>query len=281
MSNYWATPQEHNENVRRQRAFEQGITTEQPKQETKEETLKVEVPTVVLPDGTSVPVDEYDPYAQRRKELETQELANNVLKSISTSLTPPATPPTKTTEEEKPIIPAFNPLEFTEEDIVDETTEKVAGHFNQFVQQTQQVQETQAQNLNKLITSVDELVNSINTKNLEDNIETVSKRTGFSREELFDANAETNIDNPEHVATYLIGRKAMEEEAKKKAEEADEERKRQAAGVKGTSNNGSEGEGQVVTIAGQGQYVVQDKPKDIDYNSVDEIVKHFDFRPVQ
>ena len=280
MTNAWGTPAQHREDIARQAAFERGTASPPPEktEEAKTEAPTVEVPTVLLPDGTSVPVDQYDPYAQQRKELETKDIVNQVLTTISSGLQPAQKE--EEPKEEEPIVPPFEPITFSEEDMVDETTQVLAQHVNTFAGMTNEQLADVKRGQQEVLGAVDKLVTSLNTRKLEDDIEKVAERTGFTRDELIAGNAETNIDDPEAVATYLIGKKAMEEEAKEKAKEADEQRKAQMTGVRGTTGN-AEGGGTVVQIPGQGQYTVHEKPKDLDYTDVNEIVKHFDFRPTQ
>ena len=242
MSNYWGTQAEHAADVRRQIARERGETlgdeTTQTKTEESTETPKVEVATVVLPDGTQVPVDQYDPYQEQRKDLEAKnQQTDGVLAFLKSQGI--GQPGEETKKEEKPETPTYTPLEFSDDEMTDETTQAITGHINQFAgMTTEQITEI-AKGQQKLTDDLGKLVKNLNNRYLDDDLAKVAAQTGFSREELIAANAETGIDDPNQVATYLAGKKAQEDAAKKKAEDADAERKRQAAGITGTTGGGT------------------------------------------
>lgn len=240
MSNYWGTPAEHNADVRRQVARERGETvpekTETKTEETTE-TLKVEVPTVVLPDGTQVAVDQYDPYAEQRKELDAQRSQTDGILAFLKSQGSEGSETEPKTEE--PETPSFKSLEFDNDELTDETTQFLARHINEFTGHTNSQFAELAKGQQKLTDDLGKLVKNLNNRYLEDDLAKVAAQTGFSREELIAANAETGIDDPNQVATYLAGKQAQEDAAKKKTEEADAERKRQAAGITGTTGGGT------------------------------------------
>ena len=271
MSNAWGTPSEHSADVRRQVARERGETPPaETKPEESTETPKVEAPTVILPDGTQVAVDQYDPYQQQRTELEAQRNQNegilSFLKSqgIGTSEDASSTP-------EEPETPSFTPIAFSEDEMIDAPVQQIAGHINEFAGMTHEQIASIAKGQQKLTDDLGKLVKTLNTRYLEDDLAKVSARTGFSRDVLIAANSETGIDDPEMVATYLSGKAAQEEAAKKKAEEADAERKRQAAGITGTTGSG--------TGTGTGAPGADERQR-IDYTKAEEVAKHFKFGAV-
>lgn len=242
MSNAWGTPAEHAADVRVQMARDRGETPPETPTQTKTEespkTFKVEVPTVVLPDGTQVAVDQYDPYQEQRKDLEAKnQQTDGILAFLKSQGI--GQPGEETKKEEAPETPTYTPLEFSEDDMIDETTQAIAGHLNEFTGHTSEQMAEMAKGQQALRTDFDKLVKALNNRNLEEDLAKVSAQTGFSREELIAANAETGIDDPNQVATYLAGKRALEDTAKKKAEEADTERKRHAAGITGTTGGGT------------------------------------------
>lgn len=241
MSNRWGTQAEHAADVRRQIALERGETPPAETSQTKteeNEPLKVEVPTVVLPDGTQVAVDQYDPYSEQRRELEAQRNQNEGILAFLKNQNV-GQPGEEQKTEEEPEAPTFKPLEFSDDEMVDETTQTITGHLNEFAGYTNEQIAAIAKGQQKLTDDLGKLVKNLNNRYLEDDLAKVSAQTGFSREELIAANEATGIDDPNDVATFLTGKKAQEDAAKAKAEEADAERKRQAAGITGTTGGGT------------------------------------------
>lgn len=244
MSNAWGTPAEHAADVRVQIARDRGEpppnTTTQTKTEESTETFKVEVPTVFLPDGKQVPVDQYDPYEQQRQELEAKNQQTDgvlaFLKSQGVGGISEGDPPSK---EEASKTPTFKNLEFDDAEMVDETTQQIAGHFNEFAGYTSEQIAEIVKGQKTLQDDLGKLVKALNNRHLEEDLAKVSAQTGFTREELIATNAEKGIDDPNDVAIYLAGKRALEDAAKKKVEDAEVERKRQAAGITGTTGGGT------------------------------------------
>lgn len=273
MSDAWGTPQEHNKDVEAQIAREQGrtITTETTTEtdETTEDSMKFDKPTVVLPDGTHVAVEEYDPYKTERDSI-IQEKGR--VEGLWSALEKRTQAPEGTSEgdpepEKKPL---FNPIEFNEEEqVIGETDKVLASGLNNLGHVFTEMQSGNEEKITEIADNVNKLVKVVNNRFLEDELDKVSARTGFTREELIQANDETGIDSPEQVATYLRGKAAEEEAAQKAEEDAAKERRSKASGINGTSSGGE----------GTGIGNPNERPK-IDYTNPVEVGKHFNFSPV-
>lgn len=270
MSNYWGTPQDHNKDVRRQIAFEKGETVDESttSTETKEdETFQPEVPTVVLPDGTRVKVDEYDPYVKEREELQADKFrTEGVLAVLRNQGQQNDTGTEQPTQEEE--TPAWKPFEFGDDEMPNETDLKLAGHLNEFGEQVGERFVDISKGQTSLAEAVKDLASAVNSRFLEDDLRNISVRTGFSREQLIQANEETGIDDPNMVATYLKGKQAEADALKQKTDDADDERKRQASGVTGTTGGG----GGVEDTRDRGK-----NPPKIDYTDPAQVSQHFQF----
>lgn len=271
MSNLWGTPQDHNRDVNRQIAFEKGETDTESttSTETKEdETFQPEVPTVVMPDGTRVKVDEYDPYVKEREELQAEKFRTEGVLAVLRNQGQQNGNGTEQSNQEEEETPAWKPFEFGEDEMPNETDLKLAGHFNEFGEEVGERFQSIAKGQTSLTEAVKDLANAVNTRFLEDDLRNISARTGFSREQLIQANEETGIDDPNMVATYLKGKQAEEDALKQKTDEADEERKRQASGVTGTTGGG----GGVENTRDKGK-----NPPKIDYTDPAQVSQHFQF----
>jgi len=272
MSDAWGTPMDHEKTVAARRAAELGgnIPTETKTAEgSTEETFKVEVPTVVLPDGSKVKVDEYDPYAKERENLIKEQ--ENIIAEKGRidgvlSLLPKQG---QEDPDEKEPEPLFKPIEFNEEEqVVGETDKILATGLNGLGEVISEIKTGNTEEMREIKETVNKLANVVSNRFLEDELNTISARTGFTKEELIAANEESGIDNPALVATYLKGKKAEEEAARAAEEEAAKERIRQASGITGTTSGGGTGTGDP-----------NERPK-IDYTKPEEVAKHFNFAPV-
>lgn len=269
MSNAWGTPSEHNKNVREAIRYERGDPIPDDKEPSAEpdkpEIPKVEIPTVVLPDGSTVPVDEYDPYRVERERIAADKTAVT-LDGVVQFLKEGKSETTEIPKEEDK-TPIFQPLVFDEDEIVNETDEKVVGHLNQFGQTTAEQLNGVTSQVTQLAENVNKFIKTQNGRNLDTELTEVSARTGFTREQLVAGNLESGIDDPAMVATYLAGKQQQETTAQEAVAKAEEERKRKAAGVTGTTGGG-------------GNLITSDErnlPADLHRASSEEITKHFTF----
>ena len=267
MSNAWGTPSEHNKNVREAIRYERGdpFPEEKEREEPDKppEIPKVEAPTVVLPDGKTVPVDEYDPYVAERERIAANK--NSVTLDGVVQYLKEKNEPTAPPKEDK--TPTFQPFAFDEDDIVNETDEKLIGHLNQIGQTAAEQLDGVTNQVAQLAENVNKFIKTQNGRNLDTELSEVCARTGFTREELVAGNFESGIDDPAMVATYLAGKKQQETAARETIAIAEEERKRKAAGVAGTTGGG----GNLLTTD------QKNLPPDLHRASPEEITKHFKF----
>lgn len=295
MSNAWGTLSEHNANVQKQLNAERGIvapdrtepdeTTETP------QIMEVETPTVVLPDGRTVPVSEYDPFEKERAKLNsvTTEGILQYLTNANQSQTPSSND--EATEPE----PLFKPFTFDEDDLPDDTDQKLVAHINAIGSALDEVNTGQNAKIDKLVETVSKLSDSVGRKFLDDEISTVSARTGFTEEELVAGNQETGLDDPQQVAIYLKGKKQEADELKKAQDEADAKRKASVSGISGTTGGGTTVSAGVGDITSQimsallaaglplgdemSQQLVESKnlPENLNYRDPAEVAKFFNF----
>lgn len=295
MSNAWGTLSQHNENVQRQLNAEKGIVaperTEEETTEDEPKVMAVEAPTVVLPDGRTVPVAEYDPFEKERAKMNSVTV-DGILQYLSQSNNGKDSSNDENTPEPEP---KFKPFSFGEDDLPDETDQKMAEHLNSIGSMFAESSTEQEAKIDKLVEAVDTLSKSVGRKFLDDEIASVSARTGFTEDELLAGNQETGLDDPYQVALFLKGKKQEAEDLKKAQDEADAKRASDISGVAGTTGGGTTvgaGGGNVSTQIMQallgaglpisdemvGQLIeAKNLPEKLDYNNPEEVGKYFKF----
>ena len=204
-----------------------------------------DAPIVRLPDGTEVPVSDYDPYARQRQDLETREArVDGVLSAIQNGNgpqedgDPPADPP-------HPLLadnPLLQKIELDPNDtLITEEERQQADRHNAVVDyaktQSQALVEMET-NFNKELGAIRETVGD---RFVREDIARVTATTGVSEEELVGAASATGISDVETLATLVLGEKAKATAAEEAAAAAEAARGEANANIGSATQQGGGG----------------------------------------
>lgn len=209
-----------------------------------------ETPVVRLPDGTEVPVSEYDPYAEQRANLEKeQSRLDGMLSVVSSNGNTTETPGennTGTVPSEHPLLadnPLLQKIEVTPDEAAllgEDERARIEQHNNLVDyarQQNQQIVDMET-NFSK---ELNFLKDTVGDRFVREDIARVTATTGVTEQELLAASKATGVTDVQTLATLVVGEKAMQQSNEAAAAAAEAKRVEEAARISGTTQGAGGG----------------------------------------
>ncbi len=206
-----------------------------------------EAPVVRLPDGTEVPVSDYDPYAQQRQDLEKRETRADAILEFNNgngtetgeNNTGGDTPP------EHPLLadnPLLQKIELDPNDtLITEEERQSAERFNSLVDYAKEQNQTIVDMETNFKKDIDAIRDTVGDRFVREDIARVTATTGVSEQELLAASRATGVTDVQTLATLVIGEKAMQTAAEEAEAAAEAKRNEEASNIGGASQGGGNG----------------------------------------
>lgn len=212
-------------------------------------------PVVLMPDGTQVDINNFDPFAQQRAELDREkarvdgmiEVARGNGTGEGTGDTDTDTPP------EDPLAdnPLLQKIELDPNDnLITEEDRRAAERHNNLVDAYIQQGQSFAEREQSMQKEVAALRDTVGNRFLREDIAQATATTGVTEQELFAKAKETGIADVATLATLIVGEKAIQTSAEEA--EAAAEAKRAADNAKIGSSTQSGGGGNNEQPEGRG-----------------------------
>ena len=215
-------------------------------------------PMVRLPDGTEVPVKDYDPYAEQRAKIEQEQSRVDGMLSVinngneSTTETPTHTgdpPPEHPLLADNPLLKKIEPSAEDASLLSADERAYIEQHNNLVDYNLEQNQliadrdETYAKEKAAFQKEINTLKDTVGDRFVREDIAQVTALTGVTEQELIAASKATGVTDIRTLATVVVGEKAMQTDAAAAAEAAEAaEAKRVAdAGTIGGTSQGTGG----------------------------------------
>ena len=205
-------------------------------------------PVVLLGDGRQVPIEEFDPYKEKREKVDAdRERVDGMLeaaKVINSTPNPADNPGNEGGEGDPPPHPllADNPL-LEEVDI--ENTEfasdferDLAIRNNNIIQYARQQNQVIVDREKEFTEKLNEVSESISDRFVREDIQRIEATTGVTQEEIVAANRETGIADVDTLATLILGAKARDEKIAEAEAAAQKAREHGAAHVSSPTHAG-------------------------------------------
>jgi len=204
-------------------------------------------PVVKMPDGTEVPVADYDPYAQQRQELEQRESRVDGMMSVINGNgngnngegtgESSNTGTGDQTEEVHPLL-AENPLlqkvEIDDEFASDEDKAN-AQRYNNLVDYTQQQNQIAVDRENALMKEIGAIRDEVGDRFVREDIAQATALTGVTEAEMVAASRATGVTDVKTLATIVAGEKAIQAQQEETAAAAEAQREKEAGNITSTS----------------------------------------------
>lgn len=218
-----------------------------------------EAPVVRLPDGSEVPVSDYDPFAQQRQDLETREARVDGMMSVinGNEGTGESDNGDQTTVEPHPLLadnPLLQKIEINEDNFTtDEEIASAQRHNNlvDAIQQNNQVFLKEIEDRDKVIQGLRETVGERFTR---DDIAQVTALTGVTEQELIQTSQQTGVKDIATLARIVVGTKSIQQ-SNEEAEAAAEAQRHKDAGNITSTSQGNPGGGGTQTQQKEGRGV--------------------------
>ena len=215
-------------------------------------------PVVRMPDGTEVPVADYDPYAQQRQELEQRESRVDGMMSVinngnngdqNTGESNTGTGE-QTTEEVHPLL-ADNPLlqkrEFDPNDeLLGEDEKQNIQQYNNLVDYAKQQNQIAVDRENALLKEIGAIRQEVGDRFVREDIAQATALTGVTEQELVAASRATGVTDIKTLTTIVAGEKAIQAQSEEAEAAAEAKRQEEAGNITSTSqgtggnNNGTQ-----------------------------------------
>ncbi|MXZ00205.1 hypothetical protein F4Y93_05980 [Candidatus Poribacteria bacterium] len=217
-------------------------------------TSAPETPVVRLPDGTEVPVSDYDPYAQQRQDLERRETRADAILELGGNGNGNGSENTgDNTGDDPPDHPllADNPLlqkiEVSAEDASLMSPEERADmeRYNNLVDYTRQQNQLivdrdrqHAEEKAEFEKEISAIRDTIGDRFVREDIARVTATTGVSEQELLAASRATGVTDVQTLATIVVGEKAMQTAAEEAEAAAEAKRTEEASSIGSSTSQG-------------------------------------------
>lgn len=226
--------------------------------ETGSGTQTPQAPVVRLPDGTEVPVSDYDPYAEQRATLEKeQSRVDGMLSVINSNTENRSETQTETDSPEHPLLadtPLLQKIDISTDDegLFDDEKRANAERHNNLVDYAKQQNQTIVELETKHQREIDAIKNEVGDRFLREDIARATATTGVTEQELFAASKASGITDVQTLATLIVGEKAIQT-ANEEAEAAAAAKRTEDAGhIGGASQGGGTGGGGTQHPEGRG-----------------------------
>ena len=216
-------------------------------------------PVVRMPDGTEVPVADYDPYAQQRQALEQREsrvdgmmsVINNGNGNNGENTGESTNTGEQTTEEVHPLLadnPLLEKIELNENDELLGEDEKAAiQRHNNLVDYAKGQNKTIVDMEDKFNKQLGALRDEVGDRFVREDIAQATALTGVTEQELVAASRATGVTDIKTLATIVAGEKAIQAQSEEAAAAAEAQREQEAGNITSTSqgtggnpNNGTQ-----------------------------------------
>jgi len=214
-------------------------------------------PVVRLPDGTEVPVGDYDPFAKQRQDLEHREQRVDGMMTVINNGN--GNPPTGDQEDkntgdpppEHPLLaenPLLQKIEVSDEDgLFNDDQKAFAEQHNNLVDYTKQQNQQYVEAITALKDEhkreIDAIKETVGDRFVREDIARVTAMTGVSEQDLLAASKATGVTDVQTLAEVVAGQKAIQA-ANAEAEAAAEAKRTEDAGsIGGASQGGNNGGG--------------------------------------
>lgn len=217
-----------------------------------------EAPVVRLPDGSEVPVGDYDPFAQQRQDLETREARVDGMMSVingNGDETGESNNGDQTTVEPHPLLadnPLLQKIEINEDNFTtDEEIANAQRHNNlvDAIQENNKVFVKEIEDRDKVIQGLRETVGERFTR---DDIAQVTALTGVTEQELIQTSQQTGVKDIATLARIVVGTKSIQQSNEEAEAAAEAQREKDAGNITSTSQGSGGGNTQTQQKEGRG-----------------------------
>ena len=233
---------------------------------------KVDEPTVVMPDGTTVKAAEYNPYQSQWAELEKEKAFVEGAKSavanqmMNTEVGDPNGDPQQPKQEDDPFA-NLPTVEITDDEYTSENEKSLARTVNALTAAFKESMKTTAESYKQLTEDVGTIGQMFSDRAVSEDLARIEAQTGVTEAEIVAASEQTGIKNVNTLARLVLGAKAEQQAIEEAQADANNQRVDSAGGIGGTTHGGG----------GNPASDPNDfyKRPDIDYGNNEEILKHY------
>ncbi|MCY3739896.1 MAG: hypothetical protein OXH00_02630 [Candidatus Poribacteria bacterium] len=222
-------------------------------------------PVVKMPDGTEVPIADYDPYVQQRQELQQRESRVDGMMSVMNGNNGEGTGESTNTEQQSedvhPLLadnPLLEKIEINDEFMSDEDKANIERH-NKLVDYAKSQNQTivdMESNFNK---QLGVLRDEVGGRFVREDIAQATALTGVTEQELVAAGRATGVTDIKTLATIVVGEKAIQAQSEEAAAAAEAQREQEAANITSTSQGNGSGNNGTQQKEGRGVENWRDK----------------------